>query len=483
MIAVPVSRLQRAHQVEDLRLDGDVERRGRLVGDQQPRLAGQRHRDHRALAHAARQLVRILVEALLGRRDAHLRAASSMRALAAPRRARCARWRSSPSTIWSPMVKAGFSDVIGSWKIIAMPLPRRSCSSRAGRPTQLAAFEADRAAGDAPRRLRHQAHDRQRRDALAAARFADDGQRACRPPRVKLTPSTAAKLAVVGGEVACAGRAPRAAPSCGAPSRGARVEGARCAPRSRARSVMPTGSCAAGQAGDEGLEALQALVVQAPQLARAARRGRRRGCRAAGSPRRRGCAAPPPACRACRRRRPRRPPARRAAARPGAGRRVAAIGIGGGVEHLRAGEHVAGDAEVVADTVAAPVDAGGAGLGGAVRRAAGSTCSWRWSRPASAAVSAATTSLGRVRLRASSAMPCRAVQRIHQRLRRTARRRRGGCARTARPTAKKRLAMATPKRPAASRARIDQVIPASPLSSAAGQPSRRIFGRAGPAGQ
>ena len=35
MMAVPVSRLQLAHQVEDLRLDGDVERRGRLVGDQQ----------------------------------------------------------------------------------------------------------------------------------------------------------------------------------------------------------------------------------------------------------------------------------------------------------------------------------------------------------------------------------------------------------------------------------------------------------------
>jgi hypothetical protein len=72
MTAVPVSSLQRAHQLQDLGLDGDVQRGGRFVGDQQLRLAGQRHGDHHALAHAAGQLVRVFVEALLGRRDAHL---------------------------------------------------------------------------------------------------------------------------------------------------------------------------------------------------------------------------------------------------------------------------------------------------------------------------------------------------------------------------------------------------------------------------
>ena len=39
---------------------GHVERRGRLVGDQQVRLAGQRDRDHDPLPHAARQLVRVV---------------------------------------------------------------------------------------------------------------------------------------------------------------------------------------------------------------------------------------------------------------------------------------------------------------------------------------------------------------------------------------------------------------------------------------
>ena len=57
-------------QVEDLRLDGDVERRRRLVGDQQARLAGERDGDGDALAHPARELVRILPQPLLGRGNA-----------------------------------------------------------------------------------------------------------------------------------------------------------------------------------------------------------------------------------------------------------------------------------------------------------------------------------------------------------------------------------------------------------------------------
>ena len=63
---------QALEQRNDLRLDRDVERRRRLVGDDQLRLAGEREGDHDALAHAARELVRVLVEALLGRRNAGL---------------------------------------------------------------------------------------------------------------------------------------------------------------------------------------------------------------------------------------------------------------------------------------------------------------------------------------------------------------------------------------------------------------------------
>ena len=58
------------HQLEDLRLDGHVERGGRLVGDDQLRIAGKPDRDHHALAHAAGELMRILIEPALGVGDA-----------------------------------------------------------------------------------------------------------------------------------------------------------------------------------------------------------------------------------------------------------------------------------------------------------------------------------------------------------------------------------------------------------------------------
>ena len=62
----PVFVLQRHQQVEDLRLYRHVERGGRLVGDEQFRMAAQRDRDHHALQHAAGQLMRIRVEDLVG---------------------------------------------------------------------------------------------------------------------------------------------------------------------------------------------------------------------------------------------------------------------------------------------------------------------------------------------------------------------------------------------------------------------------------
>ena len=64
---------QVAHQLEDLGLDGHVECRGGLVGDQQLGLAGQRLRDHRALPLATGELVREGVEAPLRLGDLHQR--------------------------------------------------------------------------------------------------------------------------------------------------------------------------------------------------------------------------------------------------------------------------------------------------------------------------------------------------------------------------------------------------------------------------
>ena len=52
-------------QVEHLRLHRDVERGGGLVGEEELRPGGERDRDAHALAHAARQLMRVLAHASL----------------------------------------------------------------------------------------------------------------------------------------------------------------------------------------------------------------------------------------------------------------------------------------------------------------------------------------------------------------------------------------------------------------------------------
>ena len=61
---------QRPDEIEDLLLDGHVEGGGRLVGDEQIGLVGERHRDHHPLALAAGELMRILVQPRAGVLDA-----------------------------------------------------------------------------------------------------------------------------------------------------------------------------------------------------------------------------------------------------------------------------------------------------------------------------------------------------------------------------------------------------------------------------
>jgi hypothetical protein len=61
---------QPVEQAQDPRLNRHVERRRRLVGDEQLRPARERDGDGDALAHAARELVRVRVARSLGIRDA-----------------------------------------------------------------------------------------------------------------------------------------------------------------------------------------------------------------------------------------------------------------------------------------------------------------------------------------------------------------------------------------------------------------------------
>ena len=69
--ATSSSLADRLQQVEHLLLHGDVEGRRRLVGDDERRSAHEAHADHRALAHAAGELVGVLLRALCGIGDPH----------------------------------------------------------------------------------------------------------------------------------------------------------------------------------------------------------------------------------------------------------------------------------------------------------------------------------------------------------------------------------------------------------------------------
>ena len=85
-IAMPKRACRSFSSLRSLRLDGDVERGGGLVGDQQRGFVGERHRDHHALALPAGELVRKGIEpAAPPRRSRPASAARSARARAASR--------------------------------------------------------------------------------------------------------------------------------------------------------------------------------------------------------------------------------------------------------------------------------------------------------------------------------------------------------------------------------------------------------------
>ena len=131
-------------QLEDLRLDGDVERGGRLVGDDEVGLRHQRHGDHQALALAAGELVRQLGEAPARDRGSAPSRSISMAAAAiglaarariAAEAARRGRARSGArrgdfhfisSMIWSPMRNSGLNEPYGSCGMKVMRRPRTS---------------------------------------------------------------------------------------------------------------------------------------------------------------------------------------------------------------------------------------------------------------------------------------------------------------------------------------------------------------------
>ena len=64
--------LQNGNELQNLRLDGDIQRRGWLIGYQHRRPTGERHGDHHPLTHAAGELVRIARKHLFRLGNTHL---------------------------------------------------------------------------------------------------------------------------------------------------------------------------------------------------------------------------------------------------------------------------------------------------------------------------------------------------------------------------------------------------------------------------
>src|SRR5215218_1222752 len=167
--------LQALEQRQHLRLHRDVECGGRLVGDQHRGAAGDRHGDHHALAHAAGELVRIGVEPAtgVGHADQLEQFVGTGAGLATAeigvrrqdlgdllldrgdRVQRAHRVLEDHADLLAPDVEHGL-------------LAHRH---------DVAAVELDGATDDARRRVGQQAHDRERRQRLAAARFAHQRHR------------------------------------------------------------------------------------------------------------------------------------------------------------------------------------------------------------------------------------------------------------------------------------------------------------------
>jgi hypothetical protein len=158
-------------QVENAGLNRHVERRGRLVGDQQLRVARDCHRNHHALAHPARVAMWVIVETAAGVRDVHLLeqldgplsgllpgkvqvTAERLRDLRPDRQRRIERGH---------RILEDHRDLQAPDVLHLPALQRR----------ELLPVE-ERGAGDHSARGLHESHDRECRHRLSAARLADD---------------------------------------------------------------------------------------------------------------------------------------------------------------------------------------------------------------------------------------------------------------------------------------------------------------------
>ena len=158
---------------KDLALDGHVERSGRLVRHDQFRLVQKRDGDRDALAHAARELMRVGFQPLVRGGDAH-HAQCIARALAGfvlrdlgMRQHRLDHLRVDPEYRIQRhhRVLEDHRDLVAA----------KGAHAFLGQLREVVSLEQDAAADDAARRI-DQAHDGKAGDGLARARFADQPQ-------------------------------------------------------------------------------------------------------------------------------------------------------------------------------------------------------------------------------------------------------------------------------------------------------------------
>ncbi len=166
--------LEVEHQLQDLRLDRHVQRRGRLVGNQELGVAGECHGDHHALAHAAGELMRILAHAPRRLRDTnqrqHLDAACLCGLLVEPLMdPQCLANLAADS---QHRIEARHRLLEYHRNVVAAD----GAHLAVGELQQILSLEADRAR-DLAWGLRDEPHERHGGDRLAAAGFTDDGQR------------------------------------------------------------------------------------------------------------------------------------------------------------------------------------------------------------------------------------------------------------------------------------------------------------------
>ena len=167
-------------QLDDAGLDGNVERRRRLVEQEQRRLRQQRHGDHDALLLAAGELVRIGAHHALGIRQAD-GAHGLQRALVGLLLRHLVVQDRHFHQLLADLhgrVQAGHRLLVDHGDLIAADgaeLLRRQFA-------HVLAFELDAAADDLPD-IGEVAHDAERHGRLAAAGFADDAHRLARQHR------------------------------------------------------------------------------------------------------------------------------------------------------------------------------------------------------------------------------------------------------------------------------------------------------------